>query len=143
MALKTNIFSERVGILRILSIVFSVIAIILVERYYYNQPREEAFYYGNIVCLCFSCLFFLMCLLGVWDDQGMVRQLDKLFHCAGAILMIVASAFFIYAVHDTRNNSLWPETQTAYDRRAAGAAFGLFYGLTLAWIGFLNLGGVN
>jgi len=133
MAINTKMFSETSGRMRLLSIIFAVVAfILLVDHYAKNLSNEEAYFYALMICMIISIILAVVSLVGLMENSNL-RMLDNVFHAVAALAVIITSILFLVSVFDYRkihSNSL-------FARRLASGILGLIYGLICANMGWL------
>jgi len=128
-----NIFNEMSGRLKILTIIFGIVAVGLsVDHYYKELSDEEAFFGSIIVCLIVSGILAFLSIIGLTDNDNM-KAVDKYFHMLAAILLVIVSSLFIVSVdkHGTRLG------QKFYNQRMSAGAFGLINGVLYGLLGWL------
>jgi len=133
MAVNTKMFSETSGRMRLISIIFAVIAFILVEGYYFKSySNEESFYYALLICMIISIIMAVVSLLGLMEN-GNIKMLDNVYHAVASIAIIITAILFLISVFDYRKTS----TNSFFARRLAAGILGFIYGLICANMGWL------
>jgi len=133
MAMNTKLFSETSGRMRLYSIIFAVIAfILLVDHYFKNNSNEEAYFYALMICMIISCIMAVVSLIGLLDNSNL-RMLDNVFHAVAALAIIITSILFIVNVFEYRRS----QTNGLFARRLSSGILGFIYGLICANMGWL------
>jgi len=133
MAMNTKLFSETSGRMRLYSIIFAVIAfILLVDHYFKNNSNEEAYFYALMICMIISCIMAVVSLIGLLDNSNL-RMLDNVFHAVAALAIIITSILFIVNVFEYRRS----QSNGLFARRLSSGILGFIYGLICANMGWL------
>ncbi|OXA55336.1 uncharacterized protein LOC110848704 [Folsomia candida] len=129
--LNTKLFSERVGQIKIFSIILGIVAVILAaDHYATNITEEKAFWWSIVVCTIISIILAVFSLFGMMDNEHL-QKFDKIYHALAAILLIITACFFIVSVD--KDSGVW---KSYYERRAAAGGFGLIFGVVCGYIGW-------
>jgi len=133
MAMNTKMFSETSGRMRLMSIIFSVIAFILiVDNYIKNYSNEEAFFYCLMICMIITIILAVVSLVGLLENNNL-RMLDNVFHTVAAVAIIITGILFLISVFEYRKSS----TNSLFAKRLASGILGIIYGLICANMGWL------
>ncbi|OXA48799.1 uncharacterized protein LOC118436945 [Folsomia candida] len=136
-----ELLSQRVVQIRILSIVFGILALSLSHNHL-PISEEEAFFFCSALCLSISViLLVLTCSMGLKDSET-IQKVDKLYHIAAGICLITTASFFL--VSTARFKQAWKISYTNdgfvyelnYERRVSAGAFGILYAITCGIIEF-------
>jgi len=133
MAVNTKMFSETSGRMRLISIIFAVIAFILLEGYHAkNISNEESYYYALLVCMIISVILAIVSLIGLMEN-GNIKMLDNIYHAVAACAVIITSILFLISVFEYRKY----QTNSYFARRLASGILGFIYGLIMANMGWI------
>jgi len=133
MAVNTKMFSETSGRMRLISIIFAVIAFILLEGYHAkNISNEESYYYALLVCMIISVILAIVSLIGLMEN-GNIKMLDNIYHAVAACAVIITSILFLISVFEYRKY----QTNSYFARRLASGIIGFIYGLIMANMGWI------
>ncbi|ODN06076.1 hypothetical protein Ocin01_00635 [Orchesella cincta] len=133
MAINTKMFSETSGRMRLFSIVFAVVAfILLADNYARNLSNEEAFFYALMVCMIISIILAVVSLLGLLENNNL-RMLDNIFHTVAAVAILITAILFLISVFEYRKY----HTNSVFAKRLASGILGFIYGLMCANMGWL------
>jgi len=133
MAMNTKMFSETSGRMRLMSLIFAIIAfILLVDNYLKTNSNEEAYFYALMICMIISIILAVGSLIGLFENSNL-RMLDNVFHAVAALAIIITSILFLVNVFDYRK----AHTNGFFARRLSSGILGFIYGLICANMGWL------
>jgi len=133
MAINTKMFSETSGRMRLFSIVFAVVAFILVvDNYAKNLSNEEAYFYSIMICMIISIILAVVSLVGLLENSNL-RMVDNIFHTIAALAVLITGILFLISVFEYRKY----HSNSIFAKRLASGILGLIYGLICANMGWL------
>lgn len=133
MAMNTKMFSETSGRMRLASIIFAIVAfVLLVDNYGKNISNEEAYFYALMICMIISVIMAVVSFLGLLENSNL-RMLDNVFHAVAALAIIITSILFLVSVFEYRKY----HTNSLFAKRLSSGILGFIYGLMCANMGWL------
>ncbi|OXA55338.1 hypothetical protein Fcan01_08590 [Folsomia candida] len=99
MALNTDRFGSRIGILKILTIVFGIITVGFIGYSYYDvEGLDEAYLSCVIICLIVSFLWALVIIFDVIHESESLKKLDMLFHMIATVFYLITLLCFVISL---------------------------------------------
>jgi len=145
MAPSVGHLADRVGILKILTIVLGIVTLGLTAySYYHDDGRDKAFLACTIICFILSFFWALTIVLGGIDISDFQKKIELVVHCLAFLFYLITLICFTVSLIDHRTGK--NTTNHRLGQRIFAFIFGvattLVYGY-LSWLLYHALGVVQ
>jgi hypothetical protein len=137
MALNTNVFSGRLGMFRIITLVLGVIDLGITADKYNSFAKEEFFLAMVIIMFIVSAILCILFVLEVVSNTDAVKKGDMAFHFIGGLLLIISGIVWLVSVFEW--GKYWSTGH--YVLRIFAGIIGIINGVVYVALGYTLHGG--